>query len=45
MHCPTCGHHAACYECDHPGALMALEVRMQVVGRCVPLTSLWRAVK
>jgi hypothetical protein len=45
MHCKECGHHAACYECGHPEARMAIEVRMQVVGRCVPLTTLWRAVK
>jgi hypothetical protein len=45
MHCKACGHHAACYECGHTEARMAIEVRMQVVGRCIPLTTLWRAVK
>lgn len=45
QHCPTCGHHAACYECRHPEARSALEVRMQVVGKCLPLPSLWMAVR
>lgn len=45
LHCRTCGHHAACYECGHSESRMALEVRMQVVGGCVPLTSLWMAVR
>jgi hypothetical protein len=45
VHCRQCGHHAACYECTHAESRMALEVRMQVAGGCVPLTSLWMAVR
>jgi DnaJ domain len=45
VHCRHCGHHAACYECAHAESRMALEVRMQVVSGCVPLTSLWMAVR
>ena len=45
LHCRQCGHHTACYECCHAESRMALEVRMQVVGGCVPLTSLWMAVR
>jgi hypothetical protein len=44
-HCRQCGHHAACYECSHAETRSALEVRMQVVGGCVPLPTLWRAVR
>jgi hypothetical protein len=44
-HCARCGHHAACYECPHAESRSALEVRMQVVGGCVPLPSLWMAVR
>ena len=45
QHCPECGHHAACYECRHLEARSALEVRMHVVGKCLPLPSLWMAVR
>lgn len=45
QHCRECGHHAACYDCKHPASRSALEVRMQVVGRCLPLPTLWRAVR
>lgn len=45
VHCKQCGHHAACYECAHAESRMGLEVRIQVVGGCVPLTSLWMAIR
>jgi hypothetical protein len=45
LHCRQCGHHTACYECSHTESRMALEVRMQVVAGCVPLTKLWMAVR